>query len=369
MSAHLALELIRDQFPLLSDGQWSEPFHSIGIDSFDMVQFRTALEKKTDHAIADSSWIAFTCFADLLDYYRSFGGESTAGIRAKQVAARRAISINMPQMAMSGLSENWLLKELGDLHWGMICSGLGIKSHQILDNLGNRLYATFVRLRIESTHSLGEFPENGLMQFAGGLVRFGKGVFISQTEIKVSEKAINASLMSTFSIRDSDNTALLRGQLEIPAGGAIEECQEMPAFGVEFNEVRKGLRPSVKVGETDCPTEKKEILFETDHAINPYADSNGVSLLYFASYPALNDVCELKFMKSVGRTNWASSAYTVVRDVFYYGNANLDDAIVYQLHSVRWELGDTRVVLFSSLRRKSDGKLIADIFTAKHVAQ
>ena len=30
---------------------------------------------------------------------------------------KRVVQVGMPQMALGCLSENWLLKELGDLHW------------------------------------------------------------------------------------------------------------------------------------------------------------------------------------------------------------------------------------------------------------
>ena len=54
----------------------------------------------------------------------------------------------MPQMALEALSENWFFKELGDIHWELICKGLNTKSFDLKNDTDDRLYATFVRIRI-----------------------------------------------------------------------------------------------------------------------------------------------------------------------------------------------------------------------------
>jgi len=48
-----------------------------------------------------------------------------------------------------GLSENWLLRHLGDLHWQIICDALGKASRDIQDEQGSRLYASFVRVDVD----------------------------------------------------------------------------------------------------------------------------------------------------------------------------------------------------------------------------
>ena len=69
-------------------------------------------------------------------------------------------TISMPQMALTGLSESWLMKEIGDCHWHMLCENLGLKSNEIFDEFGNRLYAAFVRIKTESCNSLKDYMEN-----------------------------------------------------------------------------------------------------------------------------------------------------------------------------------------------------------------
>ena len=40
--------------------------------------------------------------------------------RSAAAIERRSYDLNMPQMALGGLSESWLFKELGDIHWRLI---------------------------------------------------------------------------------------------------------------------------------------------------------------------------------------------------------------------------------------------------------
>jgi probable biosynthetic protein (TIGR04098 family) len=49
---------------------------------------------------------------------------------------KRTVQVGMPQMALGYLSENWLLKELGDLHWDKLCSSLQRKSNDLVDSQG-----------------------------------------------------------------------------------------------------------------------------------------------------------------------------------------------------------------------------------------
>ncbi|MEM6736199.1 MAG: hypothetical protein AAF620_09040, partial [Bacteroidota bacterium] len=70
----------------------------------------------------------------------------------------RKYSLSMPQLLWGGLNENWLLKELGDLHWQQITDALNTPSDRLTDSRGERLYASFVRVEWSgsSTRSFGE---------------------------------------------------------------------------------------------------------------------------------------------------------------------------------------------------------------------
>jgi probable biosynthetic protein (TIGR04098 family) len=125
----------------------------------------------------------------------------------------------------------------------------------------------------------------------------------------------------------------------------------MPEFGQGYRERRNG---------TLAP-----VLFEVSYDIIPYHDINGVGLLYFAAYPTISDISELKYM---GRGNaWALEASTISRDVFYFANSDVLDRLIYRVHARR-DLQDG-VEIESSISRASDGILMAYLVTRKVLAR
>jgi len=58
----------------------------------------------------------------------------------------------------------------------------------------------------------------------------------------------------------------------------------------------------------------------------PVHDINGVGLLYCAAYPAVSDICELRFIGEGAR--WAGRTSTVQRDVFFFANCDLGDRLI-----------------------------------------
>ena len=262
----------------------------------------------------------------------------------------RNYSINMPQMALGGLSESWLFKELGDIHWRMISDNLGQPSHLLVDAKGDRLYATFTRLQVVSSAPLVRVSENSRGTATGRLRRFGTGVFFGEIDIALERDwTASARLMSSFTKRSraASNASLLKGQPIIPETCPVPVIDVLPDFGQEHRQ-RRSLAPASP-------------LFSCEYEIIPYYDINGVGLLYFATYPMINDICELKFMER--GLDWALDSSTVKRDVFYFGNCDLSDRIVYRVHVS--EAGADSIRIESSLSRSSDNLLMAYIVTEK----
>lgn len=355
------LDIIRSVFPAIDP---SLEFDKLPIDSFDLMTLRVTLEQQSGRHISDHEWIRFRSFRDIQKFFEKPGRADGAGARAA-CALQRQYLLNMPQMAVGGLSENWLFKELGDIHWAMICDALERPSDGILDELDNRLYATFTRIRIELSAHLKGFRENEPLGLTGRLSRFGKSMFFS--DVRADGDRVQAKLMSTFARRQAGNTSLLKGEPRLPESCTAEVLPEMPPFGAEYREMRGGRVSTLALaGETF--TLATGALFETEYALNPYHDLNGVNLLYFAAYPAIHDVCERQFFhrerRDWLRKDWALDASTLARDVFYYGNCDVDDAIVFRLLSCD-ALPDGKVKVVSSLYRKSDSMILSHIFTLK----
>lgn len=277
--------------------------------------------------------------------------------------------VGMPQMALTGLSESWLMKEIGDFHWQMLCGNLELKSNEIFDELGNRLYAAFVRIKTESCNSLKDYLENDLLDITGTIQRLNSCLYFSQINITCDDKTIKCSLATNFSAREneSDNSKMTRG---VPCTGndaVMIKVSDMPKHVLDIIKLKKSTIHCITVSDHTIEL-TDEVIFETSYKINPYTDINGVGLLYFAAYPLINDYCELEYFrnKQLSDNHWAMFSTTMTRDLFYFANCNIDDVITYRLNSYTL-IGTDQIALQSSLFRKRDNTLMAKIFTIKQL--
>jgi probable biosynthetic protein (TIGR04098 family) len=173
-------------------------------------------------------------------------------------------------------------------------------------------------------------------------VRAGK----LQGERKRSIRRPHVSLRGrdVFQRRDSERRVGCR------SGKTRVEFLEGRNAGIEYVARDYRARRSANLGDA---------IFECEYEIIPSYDINGVGLLYFAAYPIINDICATRH---AGRS-FATQYSTVHRDVFYYGNSDPDDTLLFRLH--RWTADDDTVEMESSIGRKSDGNLIAQVVTRK----
>ncbi|SFE51876.1 probable biosynthetic protein, Pnap_2097 family [Chitinophaga sp. CF118] len=305
--------------------------------------------------------------------------------RAQEISGKtlcnRGYALNLPQMHWGGMSENWLLKELGDMHWAMIAEGLGVKSGDLVNGNGERLYASFVRLRWESNASLFSFKENQDISLNGELSRYGSKMFFSDTEVTCSDKKIKASLMSVFStLKGGDNKELKIGTPLASDSNKINAYSELPKFAKEYIRTKSELSTPtdkfkdirIDLAGTSFPLDSKTI-YTRDYKIEPVDDVNGVGLLYFASFSKICDKCERPYFHELNKANekmedWAYNASCIARDIFYFGNANAEDELIYNLDSCQF-VGENKIELVSSLYRKGDGHLIGKIFTIKELSE
>jgi probable biosynthetic protein (TIGR04098 family) len=330
-----------------SAADMERPLKSLGIDSFTTLVIRARIEAAIGRAIDDGRWMAATTAGDIV---RAIGTGGTAVSLASRPAAaveRRSYELNMPQMALGGLSESWLFKELGDIHWRLIARGLGRPSHEIADVNGDRLYATFTRFRLDSSAGLAAYRENERIELEAQASRYGAGLYFSEVTAAGDDRRLRGELMSSFAKvgEAASNTSLLRGQPEIPPDCGIPAVGELPAFASAYRERRAAPLPAP--------------LFECEYEIVPSHDINGVGLLYFAAYPTINDICAARY---AGRSLTASYS-TQARDVFYFGNCDPDETLIFRLH--RWDAAADRIEMEGSISRKSDGGLMAAIITTK----
>jgi probable biosynthetic protein (TIGR04098 family) len=360
-------QVLKEIYPHFRPADADLTFEEFGLDSFDLLELRGRLENTLGGEVPDDDWVGFRTFHEIADYGAA-DPRAPRGRNAVDVAVKRRICLNMPHMAVGRLSEHWLLRELGDVHWGAVCDALGAPSDRLTDALGNRLYATFVRVRWQGTDSLAAFRENDVLDFDNRLSRFGRSMYFSECRVRTGARDIRADLVTTFAVREGDNTSLLKGEPTVANSEKVEERGLLPRVAQEYKEMRKGQMPPLRLNDAAVSAERSG-LFEMKYELNPYQDLNGVNLLYFAAYPLIADICERTFMhhhqksQRVAR-DWALESATLARDVFYYGNCDVGDRLVFTLNSFT-QLPDRTVLFGASLHRASDQRLIADLFTLK----
>lgn len=263
----------------------------------------------------------------------------------------RTYRIGMPQMAMGGLSELWLFKEVGDLHWTMLENGLGCSSSEIQDANGDRLYATFTRFKLESSFNFSQILENSVAIASGKIARHGGGLFFGDIKLQIGSQQLSVKIMSSFTKRSSasSNASLYKGQPTISSDCSIFNLTDVPAIALEHREMKV---------LSNLP-----VLNSTEYNLIPQHDINGVNLLYFAAYQAINDICEAKC--ATDSIDWSLNTSTTSRDISYYSNCDAHDVIIYKLHEA--QTTDQKVTIVSTLSRKSDGKLMAAIRSEKMI--
>jgi len=328
--------LLASYLPQVTDP--STPFSDLDIDSMALIILRAEIEETEGSEISDADWTEIERPADILPFITRPKAHRSGDVLGATSA--RAYDINMPQMALGGLSESWLFKEVGDVHWGLLTSSLNVRSRDIADQGGDRLYATFTRLRYRATAPLGTLKENDRLDVQAAMTRFGAGMFFSSQQWKTSDASVEFEVASSFSKfgESGENTSLVKGQPAIPDGFAVPSLPDLPDFTREYRDMR---------AEEAGPS-----LFETEYEILPQHDINGVGLLYFAAYPTISDICLMRYLGGpAAAVEWSP----VARDVCYFANTEASDRLIYRLHSIE---GD---VYTGSLYRKSDGKRMARI--------
>ncbi|MEU8627116.1 beta-ketoacyl synthase N-terminal-like domain-containing protein [Streptomyces sp. NPDC048669] len=269
----------------------------------------------------------------------------------------RAVVLGLPSLSVGGLSENWLLREAGDLHWALLGEHFDLPIAALTDADGVRLLPAFTRARLVAADSLRFFTEHDEGELTGTLARLDEHTFVSDIRFATATTSVAVRLLTSFVRRGAGNWLVPGTPLRDGRTAVAEASTEHRDFQGEF----RALAQPEPVGATGLYTDIYEL--------NPFADVNAAGLLYFASYPHINDRGERKYIQTlVPDGEWAVDATTASRDIVYLGNCDLGDAVRYRLDDCRWETDD-RVVLTSSLLRERDGRPLARLETVKRLVR
>ena len=281
--------------------------------------------------------------------------------------------IHLPQTDATGLSENWLFKHCGEMHWDHLCAAIGISgvnSNEMKDDAGNRLYPTFLAIKGRYATPLCEVRMDQHFQTTVKLNHFGRAFFHSSIAFKNEKARFDLEMLTTFVARYRK--------------GHNDLHQSLPSTNLEYNsQPLSAPPPLLRLSQTLRHAETTNYEFagyrfsssESDLDLqiscepSPYIDYNGAGLLYFAAYPTIADTLERQLISKHGLMDgagdWAVRTSTIARDVFYYRNLNLGQRLTATLR--RFDRVGDNIFLHTALTAETDEAALADIFTAKRV--
>ncbi|NBE80083.1 KR domain-containing protein [Micromonospora sp. NEAU-HG-1] len=264
--------------------------------------------------------------------------------------------LGLPALSSSGLSENWLLREAGDLQWALIGEHFGVPVAELAGADGARLLPAFVRVRLTVADSLRAFTEHDEGRFSGSLTRIDEHTFLGDVRFETAAARVDVRLLTVFVRRGTGNWLTPGVPRRAGRQSLAAPTEEQLTFHRDFR--------SMAASGPDGPGH-----YTCRYELNPFVDINAAGLLYFASYAHINDHGERRHLHSlVPGGEWSTEAATVSRDIVYLGNCGIEDAVRYRLDDCRFEPGH-RAVLRSTLLRERDGRPLARIETVKRLVR
>jgi len=280
----------------------------------------------------------------------------------------------MPQMNAGGLSEGWLFRHSGDLHWQELCAQFGASSDELRDAAGARLYPTFLAVRASYQRSLAAVRENDRLRAEVDLDWRARGYAHSRVALGSGSNRFELEMLTMLAARSHSGELRAGLPAAAPRRGAREsgDAGDTPALVDLAKAARHGVHhDDAFAGEalTRRTLHDRPPLASVTYEPSPYADFNGAGLLYFASYVNIVDTAERHAARKLGwlpdGRDWALATSTVRRDIFYYTNIALGESVCSQVLSMDRHGGIVKT--HTRLVRQADGVRMADVITAKAI--
>jgi probable biosynthetic protein (TIGR04098 family) len=281
-------------------------------------------------------------------------------------AAPRRVRLGMPHLDVGGLSEGWLLRHVGDLHWEAIARRLGVATDEIRDDGRQRIYPTVVALRARYESPLSEVRENDILDAAVEVMPCGRACAQGRVTVVAGPARLSIELVTTFALRQADGTM----RAAIPAARLAARwapVQTPSRLALLARAARRG-EPVDDAFAGPWLIQEDAPLGRVRQEPSPYTDYNGAGLLYFAAFPTIADTTERLLVRQLGlerpgAADWALATSPVARDVFYYGNLPLGEALVGELVAFVDDVAGVKTRV--RLRRARDERAMADVVTRR----
>ncbi len=263
----------------------------------------------------------------------------------------------MPQLAHTGLAENWLLKECGQRHWDALAAHAGRSVPEFFDDTGRRAYPSFVAVWVDmnSRHAI---RENDTFELHVALQAAGQVRHFSEQRIRRGRDEVGVvRMMSAFVTREhaGNNRSVVRARMS----GGIDVASPVPADALTMTECAKRLRVG-DVSALPMPMDVGESCADSAVFLPcPNLDFNGADLLYFANFQAFIDRAEWQRH----RHRFSRVPLLTARQLYFHGNLDIGDTLTVRV--VRECVDSRGLVHWSEIVRGRDGMKIADVVTEK----
>ncbi|SIQ02849.1 probable biosynthetic protein, Pnap_2097 family [Rhizobium sp. RU20A] len=251
--------------------------------------------------------------------------------------------IGMPHLTPHGLSETWLMKELGHRHWLMLARDLGMNNADFRTIDGEEAYAAICATSLSEAR-FDIVKANSILTIRSELSTVSRSQTSTTHDLYVANRKIGrVELISAFVHRaiKGRNQSLARTALQVPQAGPYKLNQ--------LAKTAADIRNSRISGHWGIPVTITEPLrsFRFDPAVSQ--EFNGAGLFYFAEFQALADRA---------LDAWFPHREALKRrDIFFLGNIERSESLVFDLVAAS-DNGDN---LHGQIRRRS-GDPIAKIF-------
>ncbi|SDD62552.1 Pnap_2097 family protein [Paraburkholderia lycopersici] len=277
-----------------------------------------------------------------------------AGRTQTQGTSRTQYVAGMPELAFAGLSEQWLLRTCGQLHWNALAQQAGLASPDFYDDEGQKSYAAFTAIRVREAR-LDEVGEHQRFAIEADVQRIARARHFGVFRVFTPESAIaSVEMISTFVRRErrGDNRSVCKAMFGGAPQRATPAAADLAALAKRFR-----TRDWTRHGHLD------RAAHATQHVVEylpcPSLDFNGARLLYFASFQSMVERAEWHWRS----TSQSAPPCLVERDMAFYGNANVGDRLTLTFGARH--TGHEGLSHWCSIARAADGVRIADIVTHK----
>jgi probable biosynthetic protein (TIGR04098 family) len=269
----------------------------------------------------------------------------------------------MPHLGRHNLSESALFKSLGHHRWEQLQELGGVRSADIRDDAGSRLYATFYFLEVHFSpdRPLSHYGENDRVEFTSDLVHYERAYLDGRyTMAGEPEQWIRASNVFIYQERGPSKLSLSTPETvdfsRIPefesAPDSLALCREARAAGGFF-----GREPD----DVDLYDGARPFVYQIDAD----RDLNGAGLVYFANFLSILDSAERSVLANLDEpvpADILDARSTYRRRIGYFGNAQSTDQLRVSLTArarVFRRAGGGKAVdlaFDARVQRSSDGK-------------